>query len=102
MKRLLFTLIMLVGLSMPTYATGLFYTNSTVPVAATGNILKDSSCLKKGESSATCILFLVELGDAGINTAAKNGGITKIDFIDVSEKSVFIFFRKITTKVYGE
>lgn len=102
MKKLLFTLIIMVGLSMPTYAMGLFYTNATVPVTATGNILKDSSCLKKGESSATSILFLVELGDAGINTAARNAGITKIDFVDVNEKSVFIFFRKITTKVYGE
>ena len=33
---------------------------------------------------------------------AKKAGITKISYIDVHEKSIFIFFRKLTVNVYGE
>ena len=83
-------------------AFGLFYTNSTYPVTATGNEVKDLSALKKGTSHSTNILFLVEVGDAGIDTAAKNADIKKISYIDVNERMVFIFWRKVTVNVYGE
>lgn len=83
-------------------AAGLFYTNATYPVTATGNEVKELSTLKKGTAHSTNILFLVEIGDAGINTAAKNGDIKKICYIDVNERMVFIFWRKVTVNVYGE
>ncbi len=83
-------------------ATGLFYTNATYPVTATGTKVQDLSKLKKGEANTNNILFLVEIGDAGIDTAAKNGGIKKISHIDIQEKSVFIFWRGLKVTVYGE
>ena len=83
-------------------ATALFYTNATYPVTATGLSIEDLQSLKKGKSSSTNILFLVETGDAGIDRAAKNGGITKISHIDDNDKMIFIFWRKITVTVYGE
>jgi hypothetical protein len=84
-------------------ALGLFYTNVDYPITATGASNGQSpSSLKKGTGQSMNILGLVETGDAGIREAASNGGVKKIHFIDVNEKSVFFFFRKITTTVYGE
>ena len=53
-------------------------------------------------SYKTNILFCVEIGDASIDKAAKNAGITKITHIDVHQKSIFIFWSKTTVNVYGE
>ncbi|MEI7474635.1 MAG: TRL-like family protein [bacterium] len=84
-------------------AFGLLYTNAVYPVTATGNITPDKlSKLKKGEASALNLLYLFEVGDAGINKAALDGKIDKIDFIDIREKTIFVFYRKLTTTVYGE
>ncbi len=58
-------------------AMGGFYTNATYPITATGAKVQDLSTLKKGTASTNNVLFLVETGDASIDTAAKNGGIKK-------------------------
>ena len=83
-------------------AMGLFYTDATYPVTATGIKAQDLATMKKGTASTNNILFLVEVGDASIDTAAKNGGIKKISHIDIQEKSVFIFWRGVKVTVYGE
>lgn len=103
MKKIILGLALLGLLSTPVNAMGLFYTKATYPMTATGvKSTKDICCLKKGEASATNILWVVELGDAGLGAASKNGNIKQIYFVDVQEKNVFIFFGKITTTVYGE
>lgn len=91
---------------------GGIFTNSVIPLGAAkykdseDNFVNvsnvDLSRLKVGKSYKTNILKLVEIGDAGIGAAAKNGNIKKISYIDVHEMTVFIFFKKITTTVYGE
>ena len=65
--------------------------------------------LKSGTSSRTNILGLVEIGNAGINKAIKNGNITKIDFVEYNIEKVYIplvfipiYFNTYTTTVYGE
>lgn len=83
-------------------AMGLFYTDATYPVTATGTKVQDLSTLKKGTASTNNILYIVEVGDASIDTAAKNGGIKKISHIDIQEKSIFIFWRGVKVTVYGE
>ena len=84
-------------------ALGVFYTNTTYPLTATGaKINKDIKSLKKGVSKSKCILGLVELGDSGIEEAAKNANIKQIYFVDVKVKSIFVFFQRLTTEVYGE
>ena len=83
-------------------AMGIFYTNATYPVTATGATVKDLSKLKQANVSTTTILMLIERGNAGIDKAIQEAGITKISHIDVQEKSIFIFWRKLTVKVYGE
>ncbi len=96
-------LALLVSTNLSANAMGLFYTDAHYPVLATGaTTTKDLSSLKRGESSTMNVLFVAEWGDAGIRKAASDAGIKKISFIDINEKTVFFFFRKITTTVYGE
>lgn len=103
MKKILTVLGLLFMLSSTqANAMGLFYTDATYPVTATGVKTEDLAAMKKGTASTTNILFLVEVGDASIDTAAKNGGISKISHIDIQEKSVFIFWRGVKVTVYGE
>lgn len=106
MKKLLlvglFSLILSLVSQSQADAMGFFYTDATYPITATGAKVQDLSNLRRGQASATSVLFLVETGDAGIDTAARNGGITKISHIDVNETTVLFFFRKLTVTVYGE
>lgn len=84
-------------------AIGLFYNDTTYPVTATGaHGAEDINNLKQGKSSAWNILVLVEMGDSGINKAAKDGNIKKIYYVDYNLTSYFIFFARKTTTVYGE
>lgn len=102
MKKILAVLTLLLFNNLNANAMGLFYTNSSYPITATGSEVQDLSTLKKGSSSAKNILFCVEIGDASIDKATKNAGITKISYIDVHQKSIFIFWAKTTVNVYGE
>ena len=102
MKKILIILMLMIFTNLNAQAIGLFYTNATYPITATGAKIEDLSKLKKGSASANSILFCVEFGDASIDKAAKNAGITKITHIDVHQKSIFIFWSKTTVNVYGE
>ena len=81
MKKILFSILMTMALTFTikcnSNAMGVFYTNATYPVTATGTKVASPSDLKKGSSSTTNVLFLVEVGDASIDEAAKKAGIKK-------------------------
>ena len=106
MKKIITLFLLVFGILLfqnaKSYSMGLFYTDANYPVTATGVKVNDLSELKEGKSEAINVLWVVEVGDAGVDKAAKNGNIKKISYIDVREKTVFIFFKKITTTVYGE
>ena len=106
MKRFLLTGLIAFVLTFVTQnsanAMGLFYTDATYPVTATGTKVPDLTGLKKGSASTTNVLFVVEVGDASIDEAAKKAGIKKISYIDMNERSIFIFWRQLTINVYGE
>lgn len=82
----------------PGSGVGLIYTNVTEGQTATSNNIGS----KRGEATATGILGLVSTGDASIQTAAKNAGITKISHVDTKKKSILGIVSKYTTVVYGE
>lgn len=99
------------------YDGGFIYTNATLPLSAKKrneeNFVNISninlSSLKQGKSSKTNILGLVEVGDAGIMAAAKNGGIEKIHYVETNKHKVYvpllfipIYVDKLETTVYGE
>ena len=84
-------------------AMGFIYTNATYPITATGvKSPSDLSTLKKGQASTMNILFVAEWGDAGIAKAAKDANIKNINYIDITEKTILFFYRKLTVSVYGE
>ena len=56
---------------------------------------------KVGEAMAQSIVGIAT-GDASINAAVKQGGITKIHYVDYHTWSILGVFGKTTTKVYGE
>jgi hypothetical protein len=80
--------------------TGLFYTETTLPITATGNA--QSAKMKVGESECTSILSLVAMGDASIEAACKNGGITKIHSVDWDTKNILGIYGTYKTIVRGE
>lgn len=105
MKKIVFLLIfcsLFLFNQQKSEAFGLFFSNVTYPLTATGVQVEDLNHLKKGKSMSKNILYCVEWGNAGVDEAAKNGGINKISYIDVNEKTIFIFFKKVTVTVYGE
>lgn len=76
---------------------GSLYTEVTAPVAvgpATGSS-------KVGEAKATSIVG-VALGDCSIETAMKNGGITKIHHVSSKLKNILGVYAEYITVVYGE
>ena len=65
--------------------------------------------LKRGESASRNILKLIEVGDASISEAARNGRIKKIHYVDTQVSKVYIpllflpiYAKETKTIVYGE
>ena len=56
---------------------------------------------KVGKASTYSFLGLISVGDAGIQEAAKNGHITKVNHADY-EHFNFLVFQKTSVLVYGE
>ena len=77
---------------------GAIYTGDTQPVAVTSNVLGK----KVGTAKCASVLGIAAYGDAGINAAAKNGGITKISHIDRKTFSVLGIYSSFEYIVYGE
>lgn len=78
--------------------TGFIYTSTEAPVAVTDNPIGS----KKGEAKAVSILGWVAIGDASVQKAAKEAGITKISHVDEKSTGVLGLFAKYTVTVYGE
>lgn len=71
----------------------------TLPVSATSNAVGS----KVGKSSGNCYLGVLCFGvDASIQTAAKNGGISKISTVDYTNKNVLGLIITHQTTVTGE
>lgn len=60
-----------------------------------------AGCEQKGVAEATGIICF-SMGDASIDAAMKDGGITKIHHVDCKVFQVLGLYAKYTTIVYGE
>ena len=78
--------------------TGFLYTDVSAPHMATSNNVGG----KVGTASAKSILGWVGTGDASINTAAQNAGITKISHIDYKSSNILGIIATYEVMVYGE
>jgi hypothetical protein len=72
----------------------------TQPFAVTSNPLSKDA--KVGTSSYITLFGAINLGDAGINLAAKKAGITKISVVDVEVTNYAGIYAKVKTFVYGD
>lgn len=57
---------------------------------------------KMGTSKANSYLGLIAIGDASVDTAAKNAGITRISHVDSKKTSILGIVNTTVTIVYGE
>jgi hypothetical protein len=77
--------------------TGFLYSGVTHGNTATSNPVGG----KTGESCATSILGVVATGDATVDSAAKQGGITTISHVDHKVMAVLGVYAEYCTVVHG-
>ena len=77
--------------------TGVWYTDTHSGVAATSNQAGN----RVGEACASTILGLIGTGDASIEAARRNGGITMISSVDDHSKSILGLWAEYCTIVRG-
>jgi hypothetical protein len=78
--------------------TGFVYTDVQGPGSATSN----TGSSKVGTAVAESFLGLIATGDASIEAAMKDGGITKIHHVDYESKNILGLYATFTVVVYGE
>lgn len=98
MKKIMYSVTLIIGVTLFTSCMGAVYVDATAPIAATSNNVGK----KVGTSSSTNVLGIAHVGDGGINKAAKDGGIKKISHVDQHRTSVLSLFTNYKTIVYGE
>ena len=83
---------------------GVFVTHLRAP-AQNLSVATDATAhsTRAGSSSCGAIMGLFAFGDASVDTAMRNGGITKVHHVDYSVSSVCMrFWVGMRTHVYGE
>ena len=81
--------------------TGCVFTNISVPLDT--DLQETDLGDKTGESYYQSVLWLVAWGDAGMQAAAEQGGITTLKHADKQILSVLLgLYRRETTIVYGK
>ena len=78
--------------------SGVMYGNVKAPM--TGTAAQGEATLV-GRASVRSILGLIASGDASIHTAARNGGITEIHYVDYESQNFFGVLAEFTVVVYG-
>ena len=78
--------------------TGFVYSDVRGPGSATSN----AGYSKVGTATAESFLGFIAMGDASIEAAMKDGGITKIHHVDYESKNILGIYATFTVVVYGE
>ena len=77
---------------------GILYTELKLPEMATSN----AAGTKVGTAECASYLGMIATGDASIETAMKNGGITKITQVDWEVNNILGFVGKYKVIVHGD
>jgi hypothetical protein len=80
------------------FPMGNLYTELKLPIAAES----DARAMKSGTAECMSVLGLVATGDASINTAMRNGNITKISHVDWEARNILGIIGNYKLTVYGE
>jgi hypothetical protein len=95
------TLRTLLGATLLLAATGCAFTDVKIPLDTDLDNTKLGT--KVGESSSQSVLWMVAWGDAGIQAAAQQGGLTNITHADRKVFNIlFGLYTRQTTVVYGD
>lgn len=78
--------------------TGTAYTNAKYPWMATGSTKEPT---RVGRATVRSFFGFIATGDASIQTAAQNGGITEIHHVDYEAQNIFGVLADFTVVVYG-
>lgn len=77
------------------------YSNAITPLDE--NVEQTRVGSKTGRASVHIVAWLVAWGDAGVEAAARNGGLEVINHLDVERRVVlFGLYSRITTIAYGD
>ena len=87
----------LMGCATP-FPVGTLYTELKLPIAAESDV----KAVKSGTAECMSVLGLVATGDVSINTAMRNGNITKISHVDWEAKNILGIIGNYKLTVYGE
>jgi len=79
------------------YPGGSIWEDTIVPLDAS----KPKITNKVGEATCKNVLGIVQWGQCGVTQAMQNGKIQNVNYVDVHRDGC-IFFKKITTKAYGD
>ena len=79
---------------------GILYTDVEYPIAATSHT--PASSPKKGTATCKSYLGLIAVGEASVQKAAQDAGITKITHIDWDAENILGLYGVYTVTVYGE
>ena len=79
---------------------GMAYSEVNAPLSVDHD--KTMVTAKKGEASAICIIGLVSFGDVSTQTAAQNGGLKTIQYLDYTYFNVLGIYQKTTVIAHGE
>lgn len=85
------------SVSGPVPASIAFY-SAPFGISQTANVKAE----KRGEACMDNILGIVAVGDASIDTAKRNGGITKVASIEQAPLQIGSYYARYCTIVYGE
>ena len=78
--------------------TGSLYTNVRAPLLVTDSSDKPT---KVGRATMRSILGIYAVGDASVEAAVKNAGITRIHHVDYQTQSILGVMADFTVIVYG-
>lgn len=101
MKKILisaFAALLCTGCAVKSPVAGGAYTDIKDGLAVTGN----AGSTKVGTAEAKGYVGLVALGDASIQAAAREAGITRIHHVDYQSKSYVGVYNVYTIIVYGD
>lgn len=90
--------LMLAGCATP-YPVGALYTDVQLPMDATSN---KGAATKIGSAECMSVLALISIGDASIEAAKRNGGITEVHHVDWEAKNILGIIGKYRVVVHGQ
>lgn len=95
---LVLALVFVIGGCATPFPYGIVYTGVNSPIAVgSGNV----SYSKVGTATSKSYFGLVATGDASIEAAKNNGGISEVKYVDYKAENILGIIGTYTTTVYG-